>query len=84
MPIFDFTCRHHNTRFRVLDATGRQILYVKSCNTESGEVVRYEMTANGTWKLGPSGKVPTVKEKHPAPLRVWALLPEEPYVLERA
>ena len=53
---------------RLLDETGQIVLYPVRCDTETGDVERYD-APGGRFKLDPgTGRVAVVRETRPAPL----------------
>lgn len=59
---------------QLLDATGARVELPVRFDTETGEVEFYDRT-DGRFRLGPNGRVATVREFRPAPLRYVPLDP---------
>lgn len=90
MPLYD-CCHDQNDRggvpfpvpCRIVDANGKQILFLQWADTETGRVGRYDVrrTADGNrrWPYGNMEPV-VLEETHPAPLRVIPLTPGGPYL----
>jgi hypothetical protein len=71
---------------RVYDAAGERVRYCRSCDTETGEVERYDVRPDPdgsgcVFAIGDDGKCAVVAETRPAPLRVVPVKPGEPYLL---
>ncbi len=67
---------------RTFDANGKQLIMLLSADTETGEVERYDYSlADNLFRIDPVTKrVKVLKERHPAPLRVMKMAPNEPYI----
>lgn len=58
-----------HARYRVVDAAGDVIPFVRCCDTLTGDVQRYERR-DGRFVVGRDGRVALVRERRPAPLTV--------------
>lgn len=64
---YGVTGRQFPAPCQVFDATGACLSPVRECDTETGEVLRYEVAA-GRFVIGPDGRPETIREMYPAPL----------------
>lgn len=80
----DFSNRISGKRYRVLDANGRQVIYVLQCNIHTGRV-RSHQTDPYQYPPGKfvvvDGQLVTYNHVVPAPLRVVELSDGDPYHL---
>lgn len=70
---------------RVIDAAGKQVPYAVRCDTDTGRVERYDVTADPAggpwvWATDLRGRPVVVRETRPAPLTIEPIAPGEPYL----